>query len=192
MKYFILVTTLFLTSVGFSQTGLKRTIDLSKEDTKVAFLAVGKPAMLKINGTGGKVKGLLEVENTLVKGSLNVPLQDMTTGIALRDEHMKKKYLETDKFPDATLQITDFKMEKDFFNSTGSQKNVPFKGKLTIHGVEKDVEGTADIESSDSLVLVQAKANTNITAHKIDLPSYLGVKVADEVAIQTELKIKKQ
>lgn len=191
MKIVILVLSLLVTSVGFSQTGLKKVIDLAKEDSKVEFFAVGKPSMLKINGTGGKLAGILEIENKIVKGLFKVPLQAMTTGIALRDEHMKKKYLETEKFPEATLQINELQLEKDFLKEKGSQKNVPFKGKLTIHGVEKDVDGTADIESTDGFLQVLAKTNTNITAHQIDVPSYMGIKVADQVAIQTELKVKK-
>lgn len=191
MKLILIATSLLFSSFSFAEGNLTKVIDLATQDSKVEFFAVGKPSMLKINGTGGKIKGQIEVMSNIVKGILKVPLADLSTGIALRDEHMKKKYLETDKFPEASLQITDFKMDKDYLKVKGSQKNIPFTGKLTVHGIEKDVTGTADLESDDKVLTILAKTNTNISNHKIDLPTYLGVKVADEVAIQTELKIKK-
>lgn len=175
-----------------AEIDVKRTVDLLNHDSKVEFLAIGKPSLLKINGVGGRASGLLEISKNMVAGLIIVPLKEITTGISLRDEHMKSKYLETEKYPEATLRISELKMEKNFFTENGSQKNVPFKGNLTIHGVGKEIQGTADIESTDKTILVNAKTSTNITAHKIDIPSYLGIKVADLVEIKTELRIKKQ
>lgn len=193
MKLTALLTSLILLSLtAYSAPSSKRIIDLSKQDSKVEFLAIGKPSLLKINGKGGKLNGQLEVENKNVTGLLSVLLDPMTTGIALRDEHMKQKYLETGKFPEATLKITQLTMDKDYFAETGSQKNVPFKGLLKVHGIEKEVEGTADLDSNENTVNVKAKTQTQITSHNIDLPSYLGVKVADKVEINTETSIKKK
>lgn len=169
----------------------KKIIDLSKHNSKVEFLAIGKPSLLKINGTGGKASGNLEIEDKKVTGTIAVPLNTLTTSIDLRDEHMKQKYLEIEKFPEATLKITDFTMDRNYLEVEGTQKNVPFKGLLKVHGVEKEVEGTADLESTKQLLRVVAQTNTNITNHSIDLPSYLGVKVADKVDIKVEFEIKK-
>lgn len=171
---------------------MKRTVDLLNHDSKIEFLAIGKPSLLKINGVSGKATGLLEISKNIVTGLLIVPLKEITTGISLRDEHMKEKYLEIEKYPEATLKISELKMEKDFFTENGSQKNVPFKGNLKIHGVEREIQGTADFESNDKIILVNAKTSTNITAHQIEIPSYLGIKVADLVEIKTEFRIKKK
>lgn len=165
--------------------------DLATQESKVEFNAVGKPSMLKINGTQGKLTGKVEVNGQAVNGEFVVPLDSVTTGISLRDEHMKKKYLETEKYPNAILKIKDLKLAKNFLKEIGSQKGVPFVGTLNIHGNESPVEGTADIEANDKIISIVAKTKTNITAHKIDLPTYLGVKVADVVDILTELKLKK-
>lgn len=195
-KNIILALTILLSIFAEAATDVKppettKTIDLSSQESKVEFLAVGKPSMLKINGTGGKLKGHVRFTNLIVDADCTVPLEGITTGIGLRDEHMKNKYLEIAKFPEATLKISELKIEKDFLKEKGIQKNIPFKGKLKIHGNESDVEGTADIASDDKNISIQAKTKTNITAHKIDVPSYLGIKVADEVEIKVDLKIKK-
>lgn len=168
-----------------------KSFDLSTQESKVEFTAIGKPSLLKINGTGGKLKGQVSFANLLVSAEFIVPLDTVVTGVGLRDKHMKEKYLEIEKFPEATLKIAELKMEKNFLKDKASQKNVPFKGKLKIHGFESDIEGTADIDSDEKSISIQAKTKTNITSHKIDLPSYLGVKVADEVEIKVDFKIKK-
>lgn len=196
MKNLLITLTILLSVFAEAATDKKpqettKTIDLSSQESNVEFLAVGKPSLLKINGTGGKLKGQVKFTNLIVSADCTVPLEGITTGIGLRDEHMKNKYLEIGKFPEATLKISELKIEKDYFKEKGIQKNIPFKGKLKIHGNESDIEGTADIDSDDKNISIQAKTKTNITAHKIDVPSYLGVKVADEVEIKVDLKIKK-
>lgn len=168
-----------------------KSFDLSKQESKVEFWAVGKPSLLKINGTGGKLTGKVDFNGKQGSGEFVVPLEPITTGISLRDDHMKKKYLEIEKFPTATLKITDIKFEKDFLKEKGSQKDIPFTGKLSIHGNESEVQGTANIESTDQLMLIRAKTKTNISNYKMDIPTYLGVKVADEVGINVDLKITK-
>lgn len=182
---------LILSSIGSTAVASKNTIDLSSQESKIEFLAIGKPSLIKIRGTGGTVKGKLESENGLISGDFIVPLSPVTTGIGLRDDHMKTKYLETTKYPDAELSISSLKLPEDPFQKNVSLKDVPFAGKLKIHGSEKDVNGTLDVSSAGGIINITAKTKTTISAHNIDLPSYMGIKVADDVEIFADLKIKK-
>ena len=192
MKVLNMSFIIFAVSISFvANAGMIHKLDLAKEESKVEFTAIGKPSLLKISGIGGKAKGLMELDGSNVKGDISVEMSDMTTGISLRDTHMKEKYLEVNKFPNAVLKISDLKFEKDPYSEVFSQKNVPFKGKMNIHGIEHDVEGTADIDSSKSEISVSAKTKTTITAHQIAIPTYMGIKIADEVQVSAELKIKK-
>lgn len=191
MRRLIVFLGLLISSLSTYAEVPARVIDLGGQESKVEFLAIGKPSLLKINGTGGKLKGKIEVSGTKVNGHLLVSLDPITTGISLRDEHMKNKYLEVAKFPEASLQISELQMEKNLFAHSGSQKGILFKGKLKIHGIEKDIEGSADVESDDKVVSISAQTKTSISAHQIDLPSYMGIKVADEIQITTQFKLKK-
>ena len=187
---FSLAFTLFVSSYSSaSKPEISKTIELSSQQSKIEFIAVGRPSMLKINGTGAKLNDHVDFKGLNVSAECVVPLDSITTGIDLRDTHMKTKYLESAKFPDATLTISNLVLEKNFLIEKGIQKNIPFKGKLKIHGEESDVEGLADVMSDEKSISIQATTKTNITAHKIDLPSYLGVKVADQVEIKADLKI---
>ena len=116
-KYFFLLS--LILSHSFAATEMKATenikfIELSSQDSKVEFSAIGKPSMLKINGTGGKLKGRMEFQGLHVRAACVVPLDSITTGIDLRDNHMKNKYLEIGKFPEASLTITELLLEKNY------------------------------------------------------------------------------
>ena len=58
-------------------------------DSSAEFLAVGRPSMIKINGTGGKVQGKFALDGAKSIGEITLDLRDFTTGMQLRDKHMK-------------------------------------------------------------------------------------------------------
>jgi len=155
---------------------------LSLVDSQVTFVAIGKPGFLKINGKGAQLKGSLQYTGRELTGELLVPMNQFVTGIELRDDHMKKTYFEVDKYPEAQLKIT--KVE---WKEKTSQKNLPFQGLLSFHGLEKPVEGTVDIDVEQTKFSMQARFGLQLSDYKIDIPSYAGVKVADKVEVKAEL-----
>ena len=165
--------------------------DLSKQETSVEFLAVGKPSLIKIKGDGAKLSGNIEIVENQIKGEFKVPLKDLTTGIELRDKHMKEKYLQVDKFPEAIFTISKIDLPNDFFAQKKIFSAVPFAGKINIKGVEKDIQGIADIDTTTNIVDVKTEFKAQISSFQIDIPSYVGIKVADEVTIKTIMKLKK-
>ncbi len=165
-------------------------VDLAKQTSEVEFFAVGKPSLLKINGTGGKLIGNLELDKNQIKGRFKVNLDEFTTGIALRDEHMKEKYLETKKFSEAWLEIEKIELPENFLAEKKVYSGVPFQGKLSLHGVEKSVKGTADVDTKKDIPSVSTEFKVLVSDFKIDIPSYLGIKVADEVTIKAKMNLK--
>jgi len=157
------------------------TYEVDSAQSKVEFLAVGKPGFLKIKGEGAKVGGKVEHKNSNFNGSLNVSLKDLRTGMELRDEHMHDKYLETKKFPDAVLTLTLVKMKNN--------EDCEFQGKLKIKEAEKPVSGECSISGLNS-AKVSVKANTTIKISdypSIGVPKHLGITVAEAVTINAEL-----
>jgi polyisoprenoid-binding protein YceI len=152
---------------------------------QVTFEAIGKPSMLKIKGTGEGPEGEVKVGST-VQGDFKFKLASLKTGVDLRDTHMKDKYLQIEKFPTAELKIDSV---ENFNAASPEAKDLPFKGTLTVHGVARPVTGTVDIKKKDAGYSVQANFETKVTDHGIDIPSYLGVTVADavKVSVQTDL-----
>ena len=153
---------------------------------QVVFEAVGKPSFLKIKGQGEGPEGEVSVTDK-VTGSFKFKMSSLDTGIGLRNDHMKNKYLEVEKFPTAELKIEEV---ANFDAAKAEATALPFKGTLTIHGVAKPVAGTVDVKKKDKGYAVAANFETKITEYSIAIPSYAGITVADsvKVSVQTELQ----
>ena len=151
---------------------------------KVEVLAVGKPQFIKIRGKGGAPNGELQVEGKKAKGKFEFELATLDTGINLRNEHMRDKYLEVKQHPKAKLEIESLELKEDFKSASPKISETPFNGKLTLHGVTNPVSGKFKVgEKRD----VNADFKIKLSDYKIDIPKYLGVTVADEVDVQVEI-----
>ncbi len=163
-------------------------VEFKAVDGKTEFLAIGKPAMIKINGEGPGPEGTLTVDKKAVTGILKVDLTKLTTKIDLRDDHMKNKYMEVGKYPEATLEFTNLELPVEFSALTDKETAVPFKGKFTFHGKTSEVTGTANVSKKAKELTGHAEFIFKITDHLDTLPSWLGVKVAETVTVKTTFK----
>src|SRR5262249_7061090 len=76
----------------------------------------------------------------VVKGTLTVDLIKLETGISLRDRHLRNNYLEVQKGGDfAVAKFENLKIQKLSGKTT-------FSGTLTLHGQQRDVTGTAELQ----------------------------------------------
>ena len=152
---------------------------------QVDFVAVGKPSMIKIKGHSTDALANLKLEANKLSGEIKLNLDNLKTGIDMRDEHMKAKYLQTKNYPSASLVIKDMTMPAGWSLTHVAATDVPFTGVLKLHGVEKPVQGTYTIENNNLNPV--AKFDIKLSDFKIDIPEYLGVKVADNVNVQVQL-----
>lgn len=150
----------------------------------VSFDAVGKPSMLKIHGEGKQLKGTIKQDGRRITAEVAVRLDDLDTGLKLRNEHMKNKYLEVSEFPDSKFKLDPLILP----GNEGDFKDVPFKGVLIIHGVEKRISGVADILISKAVQSVSASFSIKLSEYKIQIPSFAGVTVAEDVQIKVTMK----
>jgi polyisoprenoid-binding protein YceI len=153
----------------------------------VEFHATGHPSAIKIVGKGKSSKGSFTVKEKTVTGSAHFDLASLDTGIETRNTHMKEKYLEIQKFPDAVLTITKMELPKDFVKDSSFTK-LPFTGNLSLHGVEHAVTGLADISRHDSDVTINATFGLKIADYAIALPTFMGITMADDVQITVQSK----
>ena len=148
---------------------------------EVKFTAVG-PAGLKIDGSGD----ILSADDDGKRIVLKASVRNLKTGIGLRDSHTKK-YIEAEKFPEATLKVdrSALKFPEDKKKSEGKAT-----GKFTLHGVEKDLPFHYTAERHGSDLVIDGRAKVNILDHKIEKPCYLGVCVDPEVKIVVHFKLR--
>lgn len=126
-----------------TETAKGESIVFTGTEGKTEFLAVGKPSMIKINGEANGPEGTLTATKNSLSGIMKVDLNKLTTKINLRDDHLKNKYLEVSKFPEATLEIVNLQLPTDFTTLSDKETEVPFAAKFTLHGKTSDVTGTA-------------------------------------------------
>jgi polyisoprenoid-binding protein YceI len=123
-------------------------------------------------------------ESGSVSGMVQVDLATLETGIGLRDQHMKDKYLEIHRSQTlTTATLEEIHIER------AEEGSMPFHGRLTLHGEQHTISGMADLQaqSRGGGVRVHARFPLSLAAFGIQPPHYLGVGVRDEVQVQLQL-----
>ncbi|MFN7728965.1 MAG: YceI family protein [Bdellovibrio sp.] len=138
-----------------------------------ALAEVGVVALVNLSPAGNfqaktnSVVGSAKITGDRVSATnIKVPMDSLKTGIELRDRHMKEKYIETTKFPDAEL-----------IEATGTAGKG--RGKLKFHGVEKEITGTYKIVGNE----MQAEFPIKLSEFGITGIRYMGVGVKDDVKV---------
>lgn len=149
-------------------------------DARLVFKATG-PAGLSFEGKGQDVRLKEEGGSVLI----TVKVDSLVTGIELRDRHMKEKYLETGKYPTATLEVDKSKLHfPDGHAVTGSAD-----GKLTLHGVTRVVKVSYSADGDSNKAKVDGTMRINMNDFKIEVPNYLGVTVKPNVNVEVKLGV---
>ncbi|MDX2008725.1 MAG: YceI family protein [Myxococcaceae bacterium] len=152
-------------------------------DGVASFKGVG-PAGFKIEG---KTKSV-DVKDDGKAITVVVSLKDLETGISLRDSHMREKYLEVDKFPEATLVVAN---DQVTWPEDGKSSEGQAKGSFTVHGVTKDVSFKYKITNSGGTYAVEGEAPVNFKDHGVNVPSYMGITVKPDITILSKFNAKK-
>ena len=114
------------------------------------------------------------VVETLIKG--------FKFKITLMQEHFNEEYLESDKFPKATFKGKIVDPDKINFTKDG-QYPAHVSGKLTMHGVTRDVSLPATIKVNGNDITVTAAFSVTPEDYKISIPSLVRNKIAKVVQI---------
>lgn len=152
----------------------------------IKFTATGKPGFLKIRGESTELpKGSISIDAGKATGVFQFDLNHFSTGISMRDEHMKEKYLETKEYPTATLTLKPIPVSETELKSNFKKD---FQGTLLLHGVSKDVSGTLNYKASDKSI--SANFTLKVSDYNIDIPKYMGVVVSENVDVETQMTFK--
>ena len=149
---------------------------------KVEFLAIVKPGSLKIRGESNEVSGSVKRLESGISGEFQVLLKTINAGegMTTRTEHLHNLVFELKGDEISTFKISELKILP---NVEGKQKNVPFRGKLNFHGVEKELNGTAELELSAKKVHFEAHFKVLLSDYKVPPVKYTIMKVQDEVEV---------
>jgi hypothetical protein len=160
----------------------------SPQDGSISFKAIGKPAFLKIDGKGAGPAGKVTAQGKKLSGEFSIDLNTLSTGIDLRDEHMKEKYLKTKTQPIAVLKIENLDISNDLSSAT-EIKNEKLKALLTLNNTTKEISGLWNSKQDANGNNIQAEFAIKLSDFAIEIPEYAGITVADEVKIAVSTKL---
>lgn len=165
-----ILTTLFCFSLQ-AQKLMTRTGQASffSKATLENIAATNKQVTILVNSSSGAI-------------AVKVPIRSFKFEKALMEEHFNENYLESDKYPEATFTGKIEDNEKVNYAVPGNYE-VSVKGKITIHGVEKDIVEKA------TLTVTKDGLNVNCTFH-VNLSDFnIKNDKKDNIANKIEVKV---
>lgn len=179
-KSILLIAVLMMGNMAFAQKYMTRT-------GKVSFFST--TPVENIEAFNNEAAAVLDSKTGDV--AFQLPIKSFKFEKALMQEHFNENYMESDKFPKADYKgkITD--ISKVNFAKDGTY-NVSSSGKMTIHGVTKDVTipGTITVKGSEATMNSKFKVKT--ADYGIKIPSMVVTKVAKEIEVTVNSILKKQ
>jgi polyisoprenoid-binding protein YceI len=156
---------------------------LSKHgSSEVRFDATATGGM-KIRGKTSELR--LSEQGPTVR--VTVPLASLRTGIALRDKHMREKYLRVDEHPEAELRVDRAALE---FPKDGSTLTKTVGGRFTLHGQTTPSVFRYTARRDGDVYRVAGALRVDMTKHGIEQPSFMGVTVDSEVTVSVRFEAK--
>lgn len=179
-----------------------KTFYINDETGRDVVTFTSKAPLETIVGKTSQVRGYVTVDpndlKSSAKGKIEVDLTSLETGIGLRDIHMREQYLETDKYPKTTFEIT--RVIEVGGNVLEDQKPVEMvlEGNFTVHGVTRliEVPVTAKlIEESEQtknrhpgdLLHIQATFDVILSDHKINRPQFVFLKLDEKQRVDVDI-----
>jgi polyisoprenoid-binding protein YceI len=115
-----------------------------------------------------------------------LPIKEFKFDKALMQEHFNEKYMESEKFPKATFQG---KVE-GFQKANPGIQQVKAIGKLTVHGVTKEVDLPGTLEVTGNKLQLKSKFIVKLEDHSIAIPQLMWQNIAEQVEVTLEFTYK--
>lgn len=115
-----------------------------------------------------------------------VPIRGFTFEKALMQEHFNENYLESGKYPNATFKgkVTDLKklnLEKK------GERELTFKGTMTIHGVEQPFEEPVKVIVEKDKMKLQSKFMLKVADYDISIPDGKSEKISQKIEVTVKI-----
>ena len=151
---------------------------------KIEFSSKG--SMEDIEAKNKTVSAIIDVKTGAVQFALQMKSFEFEK--KLMQEHFNENYVESDKYPKAEFKGVISNNSEINYTKDGSY-SAKVKGKLTIHGVTKDVETTGIIKVEGGKPHVNSTINILLSDYNISIPSVVKDKLSNNVKIVIECKL---
>ncbi|MCB0977072.1 MAG: YceI family protein [Acidimicrobiales bacterium] len=143
-------------------------------------------------GRTGDVIGELTVDGGKVtQGKVTVDMTTLTSDEGRRDNAIRDRGIQTNKFPEATFEITSPVALPSLHDGKVSQVKVT--GDLTLHGAKKSIEVDLSVRPSGDVVTIDSSVPIAFADYGIEAPSIGGfVSVEDKGSLEFRISFRKQ
>lgn len=137
----------------------------------------------------------ITAENTMVGSLFNsatgelvfiVKIKDFIFPKALMREHFNEKYMETEKFPKS---LFTGKL-KGYNIAAKGEQNVTATGRLTIHGVTKEIQVPGTITFDSGKAMMKGKFMVALKDYDIKIPKLVWQNIAEEIEVKIDFVYK--
>lgn len=150
----------------------------------VEFLSVA--TVESFTGKTSSLNGEVNLtDNTL---DFYVDLNTVTTGIKLRDEHMRENHLNTEEFPFAEFSG----IIEGFDSAITDTQSVVAKGNFTIRGKAKMMEIPGKVIYNGNTFYIKAEWQVKLEDHEIPLPQFLFLKLSNSQTVTLNAVLNRQ
>ncbi|WP_417939699.1 YceI family protein [Flavobacterium sp. RS13.1] len=169
----IIISALFLLAgnVVFSQKMITRTGEVKFEASMPAFeevAATTKTTSCILEKSTGDFVALTLIKSFKFKSPL-------------MEEHFNENYMESSQFPKATFKgkVLNFDAKK----LSASKTSYDLEGDLTIHGVTKKIKTKINLTLNGAKILASSAISVKPQDYKIEIPSLVKGKIAENVKV---------
>jgi polyisoprenoid-binding protein YceI len=181
-----------------------------EKDPKNNVQFTSATTMEKFTGRTSTVNGSADIDPAnlagTISGSFAVDMASLSTGMALRDQHMRENQLETAKYPQATFTLKRFEQPSKAALASGEEVTVTAVGDLMIHGASKEysiplklryLAAGSDAQqrlpgTTGNVLYVSANWTVKLEDHKIPRPEFLFMRLAPEQKIELNVAMTDQ
>lgn len=173
-RLFVLIALAVMAAPVFAQKYFTRDgkVKFSSDASIEKIEAVNKSATAVLDAATGKMEW-----KVLIKGFLFEK--------ALMQEHFNENYLESSKFPNATFKGEISNLNEVNLGKDGTYKAV-VKGKLTMHGVEKDAETTGTVKVSGGAITVHSDFTVKCSDYNIKIEAAKVSNISNEIKVTVD------
>lgn len=103
---------------------------------------------------------------------------------ALMQEHFNEKYMESDKYPKSTFKgkIENFQIE----DLTKEFSEYKVKGELSIHGISKEIEVTAQIKKDGKNIIAHSVFTVDVADYEIKIPATVRENISKTIELTVD------
>ena len=173
--YFVFVLSMICTLSGFSQG------KFYTKTGKISFFSSTK--LENISAVNRSVVTLLDSKTGDVQFSLL--MKGFEFKKALMQEHFNRSFAESDKYPRSEFKGQVVNNGTVSYAADGAYK-VTVKGKLTIHGVTKDVELPGTLTVKGGKILLKSVFNILLADYRITIPGMYRDNISKSIQITVD------